>query len=538
MLRFSLHLDLISPGRSAQEDRTTSTTGGYWQGTGLSDQMVGDKGNDVFKPNGAPVGEAGDILTGGGGHDRYVFDVKAVLNTPATITDFVATAGANSDSIDFGVLLTTLGYSGARTNAALENSWVKLLDNGSNTTLQIDAHSGSGGVASGFVDVVKLNGVTGMTLNQLVSGGYVHLSGLQVSGVAADQTVMETVSQQGVALASTAVLSAEGGQFAAGFTGGSLLVKLDSATADDTLSFATVNNVSYNSSTHAVSVGGTQVATVDSTLNGVGTVGQLSMAFDFNAAGPNYATAAQQASAVQAVMQSVKLTSASFAPSGLDRAITFTVTDALGETMDVYSGLHITPEANTGSLNGVKYITGMEAFDTLIGTTAGETFVGYNGVPTTSNTTYGLGDVLTGGGGKDTFKWLSQQLMNSDAVDKITDFGLKGSTGTGQGAAEADVIDISALLKGYTNTSNVSDFIHAANVGGKVQIQVDYDGKANSSSFEKSWFITLDNLTVNANNEVVANGATIAATAPGLTGNVTVDTLVQQMMIDQQFKVL
>ena len=94
-----------------------------------------------------------------------------------------------------------------------------------------------------------------------------------------------------------------------------------------------------------------------------------------------------------------------------------------------------------------------------------------------------MANTLTGGGGKDTFKWLSQQLMNSDAGDKITDFGLKGGTGSGQGTAEADVLDLSALLKGYTGSSTVSDYVQAVAVGGKVQIQVDFDGKANGIAY-------------------------------------------------------
>jgi hypothetical protein len=540
-------LSAVTPGGKdvvwvAKENRATSTTGGYWQGTNLADQMVGDKGDDVFKPNGARAGEAGDTLTGGGGHDRYIFDVKAVLNTPATITDFSASPGAESDSLDMGALLTAVGYTGPRTAAGVAG-WVNLVSSGGNTTLQVDAHTGSGGAASGYVDLVKLNGVTGKTLADLVSGGFVHLGGVKLSGIVADQTVSESAAMAGVSLATGATVSAEGGQWATGFTGGKLLVKLDAATADDTLGFANVNSVSYDSVSGAVKIGATQIATVDSTFNGVGTVGKLSIGFDFSAAGSSYATEAQQAAAVQAVLQSLKLTSNTYAPSAMDRGLTFTLTDALGDSVDVMSGLHITPQANNGTLGGVNYITGTESVETLVGTTANETFVGYNGVPTAANTAgigsvFTFGDTLTGGGGKDTFKWLSQQLMNSDAANKVTDFGLKGATGVGQGAAEADVIDIASLLKGYTNTSVASDFIKAAAVNGKVQLQVDYDGKANGSTFDNSWFLTLDNLTVNANNEVLANNATIAATAPGLSGNVTINNLVQQMLADQQFKVL
>lgn len=540
-------LTAVAPGGKdvvwvAKEDRSTSTTGGYWQGTGLADQMVGDKGNDVFKPNGARVGEAGDTLTGGGGKDRYVFDVKEVLNTPATITDFGASAGAEADSIDIGALLTSLGYTGARTLAGVAG-WVKLVDAGGNTTLQIDAHTGSGGAASGYVDLVRLNGVTGKSLAQLVSGGFVHLGGVQLGNVPIDQVVTETASLAGIGLAPGATVAAEGGQWAAGFNGGKLQVRLDNASASDTLGLGLGGSVSYDAASGAVKIGTTQVATVDSTFNGVGTVGKLAMTFDFSSAGTSYSTEAQQAAAVQTVLQSLKLSSSTPAPVAFDRGITISLSDALGDTLEVMSGIDITPEANRLTLGGINYITGTESVETLVGTTADETFVGYNGVPTAANNaglglTYTFGDTLTGGGGKDTFQWLPLQLMNSDAADKITDFGLKGGTGARQGAAEADVLDFSALLQGYTNTSTLSDYVRAANVGGKVQIQVDYNGKSNGAAFETTWFMTLDNLTVNANNEVLVNNATVAATAQGLTGNVTINTLVQQMVTDSQFKLL
>jgi hypothetical protein len=339
-------------------------------------------------------------------------------------------------------------------------------------------------------------------------------------------------------------VTAEGGQWAAGFNFGKLLVNLEGATTDDVLGIDAVNNVSYDAATNAVKIGVVQVATVDSTLDGVGAVGELLVAFDFTGAGSSYATEAQQAAAVQNVITALKLTSNTNAPSALDRAITFTLTDGLGYTVKTSSGLRITPEANRATLDGINFVTGTESVEALSGTMADEVFVGYNGQPTSANlanlgTALTFGDTLTGGGGKDTFKWLNLQLMNSDSSDKITDFGLKGGTGAFQGAAEADVLDIAELLKGYSSDSKVADFIQAVNVDGKVQVQVDFDGKANGSAFEKTWFMTLDNLSVNAlNNEVQVNGASVAATAQGLSGNVMIDTLVQQMLADQQFKVL
>ena len=128
--------------------------------------------------------------------------------------------------------------------------------------------------------------------------------------------------------------------------------------------------------------------------------------------------------------------------------------------------------------------------------------------------------------------------MNSDSNEHITDFGLKLGTGPGQGAGEADTLDLSALLKGYTANSNLSDFIRAMNVGGKLQVQVDFDGKANGSGFEKTWFMTLDNLSVNASNEVLVNKATMTTSVSGLTGNVTLDNFLQQLNADNQLKLV
>ncbi len=364
-----------------------------------------------------------------------------------------------------------------------------------------------------------------------------------MAGVAVDQTVTETASRAGVKLAPQAILSAEGGQWASGFDAGSLKVVVEYATTSDTIGFATGSGVSYNASTQAVSIDGVQVAAVDSALNGVGRVGELAMTFSFANAGAAYATNQSQADAVQTIMQSLMLTSNTHAPSALDRAITLTLTDALGHTADVNSGLRITPEADTATVGGRLYITGTEAIETLVGTTTDETIIGYNGAPTADNmvSVYDaslFGDTLTGGGGADIFKWLEQQYTMSDAADKITDFGLKGGTGTSQGAAEADILDIADLLKGYTSSSTLSDFVQAVAVDGKLQVQVDLDGKTNGSAFEKSWFMTLENVSVNGSKDILVNNATVLTDVPGLSGNLKLNHFIDQLVHDHQLTVL
>ena len=119
---------------------------------------------------------------------------------------------------------------------------------------------------------------------------------------------------------------------------------------------------------------------------------------------------------------------------------------------------------------------------------------------------------------------------------QITDFGFKGGTGSGQGSTEADVLDLSKLLEGYSASSNLSDFVHVSVVNGRVQILADIDGQANGTSFEKSWFLSLDGTGINANSEVLVNGGTMQATATGLSGNVTLDNFLQQIVFDQQLK--
>jgi len=67
---------------------------------------------------------------------------------------------------------------------------------------------------------------------------------------------------------------------------------------------------------------------------------------------------------------------------------------------------------------------------------------------------------------------------------------------------------------------------------------VDYNGKANGTGFEKTWFVTLDNVTVDAANKLLVNGATMLATATGLSGDVTLDNFLLQWKFDNQLVLL
>ena len=60
--------------------------------------------------------------------------------------------------------------------------------------------------AAASISDIKLQGVTGKTLAQLVAGGFVHVGGVQLGGVAVDQTVSESLAQAGVSLATGATV--------------------------------------------------------------------------------------------------------------------------------------------------------------------------------------------------------------------------------------------------------------------------------------------------------------------------------------------
>ena len=129
-------------------------------GTG-SDQLNGGAGRDMlfgWSGNDVLSGGAGnDSLSGGGGADRFVFD--GLDGSVDVITDF-----ETGDVLAVGNMLT--GYS-----AGQETEFVTLVDNGTSTTVQVDADGAANG--SAYQSIVVLNGVTGVTLDDLVSAGQI-----------------------------------------------------------------------------------------------------------------------------------------------------------------------------------------------------------------------------------------------------------------------------------------------------------------------------------------------------------------------------
>jgi VCBS repeat-containing protein len=124
------------------------------------DLLIGGAGNDTLngvQSDDVLFGGAGnDTLSGGGGKDRIVFVASG--DGKDTMTDF----DANQDAIDIRDVLT--GYVAGTSNIA---DFVRLTVSGGNTTLSVDANGPTPGGT--FVDLVTLQGVTGLVLNDMLA---------------------------------------------------------------------------------------------------------------------------------------------------------------------------------------------------------------------------------------------------------------------------------------------------------------------------------------------------------------------------------
>ena len=117
-----------------------------------SDWLAGDAASAKL-----PGGAGHDTLSGGPGADRFVFD--GVDEGIDVVTDF-----GDGDVLAIGDMLA--GYS-----AGQEADFVKLVDNGSSTTVQVDVDGAANG--SAFTSIAVLNGVTGTTLTTLANAGQI-----------------------------------------------------------------------------------------------------------------------------------------------------------------------------------------------------------------------------------------------------------------------------------------------------------------------------------------------------------------------------
>lgn len=80
-------------------------------------------------------------------------------------------------------------------------------------------------------------------------------------------------------------------------------------------------------------------------------------------------------------------------------------------------------------------------------------------------------EILTGGGGKDTFVY-----NGDDGDDIITDFSATSDT-------EGDVLDLRDLLEGYDSNSNLSDFLQVTKSANDTVIHIDSNGTTGGSSY-------------------------------------------------------
>ena len=114
-------------------------------------------------------------------------------------------------------------------------------------------------------------------------------------------------------------------------------------------------------------------------------------------------------------------------------------------------------------------------------------------------------DALSGLGSTDTFVWPdSGNSGPQNWVQTLKDFGFKRGSGTLQGSAEADVLDLSQLLDGYTNGATLADYLQfEKDANSKLALKIDHNG---GSTFTPTATVVFDNVTVNASNQVFAGG--------------------------------
>jgi hypothetical protein len=223
---------------------------------------------------------------------------------------------------------------------------------------------------------------------------------------------------------------------------------------------------------------------------------------------------ADQAAAVQTLAQGITYGNAGSTPTDYARAISIEVSDGVSTSKDA-ALLTVTPVANSETIGGVSYVTGTSAVDTLAGTAADDTFVGYGGPLPNAGKTNATGDTLTGGGGRDTYLYRAGNV----GKDTIADFTL-GVAST----AATDKLNLADLLEGYS-TANIADFVRleADATTAQVSVQVDFNGKADGSAFTPYMQVDLTGVTL-----------TSAAAAYSLTTLADMDALRAAMVTNGQ----
>jgi uncharacterized repeat protein (TIGR02059 family) len=142
-------------------------------------------------------------------------------------------------------------------------------------------------------------------------------------------------------------------------------------------------------------------------------------------------------------------------------------------------------------------------------------------------------DSLSGLGGADGFTWPDFGTNGPGGwAQTIKDFGFKKGSGTLQGSAEADLLDLSQLLDGYTSSSTPADFLRfGKNADNKLLLNIDHNG---GTSFESTASVLFDNVTIDATNQVLAGGQLVSHNA----GNLTLADVLTHLMTEKQLSVL
>lgn len=170
-----------------------------------------------------------------------------------------------------------------------------------------------------------------------------------------------------------------------------------------------------------------------------------------------------------------------------------------------------------------QVITGTAGTDTLAGA-AGRVdyFLGSLG-----------SDTLSGLGGKDVFVWPDSGSSGPQGwVQTLKDFGFKQGSGTLQGTTEADLLDLSQLLDGYTSGANLAPFLRFdENAGGKLILSIDHDG---GGTFAPTATLVFDNVTIDSSDRLLVNSQFISHAS----GNLTLTDVLSHLIAQGQLAVL
>ncbi|WP_210326178.1 DUF5801 repeats-in-toxin domain-containing protein [Oricola nitratireducens] len=149
---------LASDGTGVSSAVADVQTGLAIQGTDGDDVLIGTDGNDILiGGDGDDIlagGLGSDTMTGGEGADTFVIGVDSL--TDVDVKDIITDYADGEDTIDLSELLQSLGTD-APTDAGEAEAVVNLVNNGTDTTVQVDADGTGSGTT--MVDVATLHGV-------------------------------------------------------------------------------------------------------------------------------------------------------------------------------------------------------------------------------------------------------------------------------------------------------------------------------------------------------------------------------------------